>query len=52
VADKIFSFEGNGEIRQYAGNYTDYRQYADQLNQIAADRAATRKNKTGMKKEK
>lgn len=39
VADKIFSFEGNGEVRQYAGNYTDYRQYAEQLQQSAADQS-------------
>lgn len=25
VANRIFSFEGNGEIRCYEGNYTDYR---------------------------
>lgn len=25
VANRIFSFEGNGEIRRYEGNYTDYR---------------------------
>ncbi|MCX7920551.1 MAG: ABC-F family ATP-binding cassette domain-containing protein [Clostridia bacterium] len=24
IANKIFSFEGNGVIRQFAGNYTDY----------------------------
>jgi ATP-binding cassette subfamily F protein uup len=26
VADRIFSFEGNGIIRQYEGNYSDYSQ--------------------------
>lgn len=25
MADKIFSFEGNGKIAQYTGNYTDFR---------------------------
>lgn len=25
VANRIFSFEGNGEIRRYEGNYSDYR---------------------------
>lgn len=24
IAEKIFVFEGNGDIRQYAGNYSDY----------------------------
>lgn len=26
IANKIFAFEGNGVIRQYTGNYFDYRQ--------------------------
>ncbi len=25
IANRIFSFEGNGEIRRYEGNYSDYR---------------------------
>ncbi|EGD47791.1 ABC transporter related protein [Ruminiclostridium papyrosolvens DSM 2782] len=28
MANRIFSFEGNGEITKYAGNYSDYREYA------------------------
>ncbi len=27
TANRIFSFEGNGEITKFAGNYTDYREY-------------------------
>ncbi|AEY64411.1 ABC-F family ATP-binding cassette domain-containing protein [Clostridium sp. BNL1100] len=27
TANRIFSFEGNGEITKYAGNYSDYREY-------------------------
>lgn len=50
VADKIFSFEGNGEIRQYAGNYTDYRQYAGQLEQIAADQSREAEKQNGNEK--
>lgn len=26
VVERIFSFEGNGEIKQFAGNYSDYRE--------------------------
>lgn len=26
VAERIFSFEGNGKIKQFAGNYSDYRE--------------------------
>lgn len=29
VADKIFAFAGEGKIRTYAGNYSDYREQAD-----------------------
>lgn len=28
IATKIFSFEGDGHITKYAGNYSDYREYA------------------------
>lgn len=28
IATKIFSFEGEGKITKYAGNYSDYREYA------------------------
>ncbi|MFM2286239.1 MAG: hypothetical protein RLZZ543_1736, partial [Bacteroidota bacterium] len=31
LADHLFIFEGNGEIRDYNGNYTDYRQELLQL---------------------
>ncbi|AET70439.1 ATPase component of ABC transporters with duplicated ATPase domain [Desulfosporosinus orientis DSM 765] len=43
VTDKIFAFEGNGRIRSYAGNYSDYReqvyaseQEAEQAAKLAA----------------
>lgn len=29
VAEKIFAFEGQGKIRTYIGNYTDYREQAE-----------------------
>lgn len=29
VVNKIFSFEGDGEIIQYTGNYSDYREYRE-----------------------
>jgi ABC transport system ATP-binding/permease protein len=31
VVNKIFSFEGKGEIIQLVGNYTDYKDYKDDL---------------------
>ncbi len=33
VADRIFSFEGNGFVRQLSGNYTDYVQYMEGLDE-------------------
>ena len=29
VADRIFSFEGEGRIVQYTGNYSDYKEFCD-----------------------
>ncbi len=41
TANRIFSFEGNGEITKYAGNYSDYREYAaGREKQDDAERAA------------
>ena len=33
VAERIFSFEGNGFVRQLSGNYTDYVQYMEGLDE-------------------
>jgi ABC transport system ATP-binding/permease protein len=30
VTEKIFSFEGNGEIFKFVGNYSDYQEYLEQ----------------------
>ncbi|MGC7870062.1 ABC-F family ATP-binding cassette domain-containing protein [Desulfosporosinus sp. SYSU MS00001] len=53
MAEKIFSFEGEGLIRQYVGNYSDYREqlYASAQEEAqevrqAALRAAIKPNKT------
>jgi len=37
IATKIFSFEGEGHINKYAGNYSDYREY--DLRQAASEDA-------------
>jgi ATP-binding cassette subfamily F protein uup len=44
VVDRIFSFEGNGGIRQYSGNYTDYCQFAQERERLkdAANSAASK----------
>jgi ATP-binding cassette subfamily F protein uup len=35
MADKIFSFEGNGKVLQYVGNYTDYKLFRDEEKQAS-----------------
>lgn len=35
IAERIFSFEGNGFVRQLAGNYTDYVQYMEGFEEAA-----------------
>ncbi|WP_088228842.1 ABC-F family ATP-binding cassette domain-containing protein [Desulfosporosinus sp. FKB] len=55
MAEKIFSFEGEGLIRQYVGNYSDYREqlYAavqegvQEARQAALRAAIANSNKTG-----
>ncbi len=37
IATKIFSFEGDGNIKKYSGNYSDYREYA--ISQAALNEA-------------
>jgi ATP-binding cassette subfamily F protein uup len=57
VVDKIFSFEGNGIIKQYTGNYSDYSesirnteaQLKENNSNIEADKG---KNNTGSVKDK
>ncbi|WP_088188451.1 ABC-F family ATP-binding cassette domain-containing protein [Desulfosporosinus sp. FKA] len=55
MAEKIFSFEGEGLIRQYVGNYSDYREQlyaaaqeeAQEARQAALRAAIANPNKTG-----
>lgn len=55
MAEKIFSFEGEGLIRQYVGNYSDYREQlyaavqegAQEARQAALRAAIANSNKTG-----
>lgn len=47
ITTKIFSFEGSGTIKQYAGNYTDYAEF--KLRTI--NEAEDTNNKTTVKKE-
>ncbi|MBK5251545.1 MAG: ABC-F family ATP-binding cassette domain-containing protein [Peptostreptococcaceae bacterium] len=46
VVDRIFSFEGNGFIKQYAGNYTDYGDFLRKIPSNETDLALEKKLKT------
>lgn len=49
IAEKIFAFEGNGQIRQHAGNYTHYHNYTEQ-NQIEVEKKIPNSQAQGEKK--
>ena len=43
VVDHIFVFRGNGEIKDFPGNYTDYRDWREEEKAVAAKAAAKNK---------
>ena len=43
VVDHIFVFRGNGEIKDFPGNYTDYRDWREEEKAVAAKAAAKSK---------
>jgi ATP-binding cassette subfamily F protein uup len=47
LIDHVFIFEGNGDIRDYAGNYTEYRNM--KLEQEAAEARSQQPQKTEQK---
>ena len=49
VTEKIFSFEGNGQVKQYSGNYSDYELKRSEEEEALAE---TRKEKTQPKPER
>ncbi len=54
LVDHVFAFEGNGRIRDIHGNYSDYRNEADELKAVAASKArnAEKKEEAAKPKEK
>jgi ATP-binding cassette subfamily F protein uup len=54
LVDQLFVFEGNGEIRLFNGNYTDYRDSLDEVESEKAPQASVpvveEKNSNGKKK--
>jgi ATP-binding cassette subfamily F protein uup len=45
VVDHIFVFKGGGEIKDFPGNYTDYRDWREEEKAAAAKESATVKSK-------
>lgn len=45
VVDHIFVFKGDGEIKDFPGNYTDYRDWREEEKAAAAKESATVKSK-------
>lgn len=55
LADKIFAFEGNGEIVQYTGNYSDYKEAQEEISaeeDYDIKKDSVDKNNNALKKEK
>lgn len=61
LVDRIFVFESDGKITQYTGNYSDYRETIEEINNSEADKvrdnvskkvSSVDKNETSQKKEK
>lgn len=49
ISDKIFSFEGDGRIVQYTGNYFDYKEAAEQSKELQKKEQQNVKSKSGEK---
>ena len=45
LVDQLFVFEGDGEIRQFNGNYTDYRDVVEQEEAMAAAKSSSPSSK-------
>ena len=51
VVDHIFVFNGEGEIKDYPGNYSDWRQWREEEKAAAAKEAADKAAKSGVQKQ-
>ncbi len=52
VVDHLFVFEGNGVVRDFPGNYTQYRAFRDSAEEIEKEqRSQTREKETNTKKQ-
>ena len=49
VVDHIFAFNGNGDIKDFPGNYTDWREWREEEKAAAAKEAAERTAKSAPK---
>lgn len=46
LVDHVFVFEGNGEIRDFPGNYTDYKQWLDEQKELEKPKAEVKTNQS------
>lgn len=53
VINKVFSFEGNSEILQLVGNYSDYREYKQEvLQEVVVEKVSVEKKNKNIEKNK
>lgn len=50
ICNKIFSYEGNGEIKKYEGNYSDYLIHKERVEVVNKEEKIVDKNKTSVDK--
>lgn len=46
LTDHLFVFEGNGKVRDFPGNYTDFREIGSMSQQVANNKEVEKKEKT------
>ena len=44
IVDHLFVMEGNGNIKDFPGNYSEYRQWADERRKLEAENSEEKKN--------
>jgi ATP-binding cassette subfamily F protein uup len=52
VVDHLLVFKGNGEIKDFPGNYTQYRMYSSEKGEVSGERNDGKPDKKGVRGEK
>jgi ABC transport system ATP-binding/permease protein len=50
TCEKIFAFEGNGKIKKYNGNYSDYKEKIENENEIISNKSFSNREENSNKK--